>query len=75
MTEPYSDLLIRIGRMDAATGAYPVEAELDDGSAFAGELRLDWFRRSDKGFDVVMLYEDEKELERGKRLLTAKGFQ
>ena len=39
-----------------------------------GELRLDWFRRSDKGFDVVMLYEDEKELERGKRLLMARGF-
>jgi len=39
-----------------------------------GDLRLDWFRRPDKGFDVVMLYDDEKELERGKRLLTARGF-
>ena len=45
-----------------------------DGSDF-GELRLDWFRRSDKDFDVVLLYEDEKELERGKQLLIARGFQ
>ena len=40
-----------------------------------GDLRLDWFRRPDKGFDVVMLYENDEERERGERLLSARGFR
>ena len=45
MNEPFADLLIRIRAWDAAAGAYPVEAELDDGSAFqGGKLRLDMDR-------------------------------
>jgi hypothetical protein len=54
---------------------YRAAALVDSLQPDFGELRLDWFRRADKGFDVVMLYQDEKELERGKRLLTARGFQ
>jgi hypothetical protein len=54
---------------------YRAAALVDSLQSDFGDLRLDWFRRSDKGFDVVLLYEDEKELERGKRLLMARGFQ
>ena len=60
MTETYSDLLIRIGRLDTERGTYPVEAELDDGAMFVGgELRLDvgsltatpiWLDPSEYGF-------------------------
>jgi len=39
-----------------------------------GDIRLDWFRRPDEGFDVVMLYASEKELGRGRRLLSNMGF-
>jgi hypothetical protein len=39
-----------------------------------GELRLDWFRLTDGGFDVVMLYADEAERKRGKELLSKMGF-
>ena len=39
-----------------------------------GELRLDWFRRADGGFDVVMLYADEAGRNRGQRLLERLGF-
>lgn len=53
---------------------YRAAALVDSLQPDFGNLRLDWFRRSDKGFDVVMLYEDDKDLQRGKRLLTARGF-
>ena len=39
-----------------------------------GELRLDWFRLPDGGFDVVMLFADEEERSRGQRLLDRLGF-
>jgi len=39
-----------------------------------GELRLDWFRRTDGGFDVVMLYANEAERIRGQALLSEMGF-
>lgn len=39
-----------------------------------GELRLDWFRRPDGGFDVVMLYADQAERSRGQKLLDRMGF-
>ena len=39
-----------------------------------GELRLDWFRRTDGGFDVVMLYANEAERSRGQQLLSKMGF-
>ena len=39
-----------------------------------GDLRLDWFRREDGGFDVVMLYANEDERGRGERLLGKLGF-
>jgi hypothetical protein len=39
-----------------------------------GELRLDWFRRPQGGFDVVMLYADAAEKGRGEHLLSAMGF-
>jgi len=54
---------------------YRAAALVDSLQPDFGELRLDWFRRSDKDFDVVLLYEDEQELERGKQLLIARGFQ
>jgi Transglycosylase SLT domain len=39
-----------------------------------GDIRLDWFRRPEGGFDVVMLYTSEQELDRGQQLLSALGF-
>lgn len=39
-----------------------------------GDLRLDWFRRADGGFDVVMLYANESERSRGQQLLDNLGF-
>lgn len=39
-----------------------------------GDLRLDWFRLPDGGFDVVVLYADEAQLSRGRRLLARLGF-
>jgi hypothetical protein len=39
-----------------------------------GDIRLDWFRRPDGGFDVVMLYTSEQELVRGQQLLADMGF-
>ncbi|MGB5178050.1 MAG: lytic transglycosylase domain-containing protein [Gammaproteobacteria bacterium] len=39
-----------------------------------GDLRLDWFRRVDGGFDVVMLYASESERRRGQQLLGNLGF-
>ena len=39
-----------------------------------GDLRLDWFRRMDGGFDVVMLYASESERRRGQQLLNNLGF-
>jgi len=42
MSDEYTDILIRIRRWDEDAEAYPVEAELDDGSFFyGGQLRLD----------------------------------
>jgi soluble lytic murein transglycosylase-like protein len=40
-----------------------------------GDIRLDWFRRPDGDFDVVMLYDNDQQLERGQRLLADRGFQ
>ncbi|UCE75863.1 MAG: hypothetical protein JSU62_08225, partial [Gammaproteobacteria bacterium] len=39
-----------------------------------GDIRLDWFRRPDGGFDVVMLYASETQLGRGQQLLSDMGF-
>ena len=39
-----------------------------------GDIRLDWFRLPDGGFDVVMLYTTEKQLSEGQRLLSGMGF-
>jgi hypothetical protein len=39
-----------------------------------GDIRLDWFRLPDGGFDVVMLYTSEKQLSDGQRLLSGMGF-
>jgi hypothetical protein len=39
-----------------------------------GDLRLDWFRLPEGGFDVVMQYADEAERSRGEQLLDRMGF-
>jgi len=39
-----------------------------------GELRLDWFRLTDGGFDVVMLYANEAERKKGQRMLDKMGL-
>jgi len=39
-----------------------------------GDLHLDWFRRTDGGFDVVLQYADEAERSRGEQLLDQMGF-
>lgn len=42
MTNAFTDLMIRIRRKDDTTGAYPVEAQLEDGSVFSdGSLAID----------------------------------
>ena len=38
-------------------------------------VRIDWFRRPAGGFDVVMLYEDSAQLQRGRRLLAKLGLK
>jgi len=69
---PYSDqerlFIIRFAR------PYRAAAFVDSLQPGFGDIRLDWFRRPDKGFDVVMLYASEKELQRGQQLLSAMGF-
>jgi hypothetical protein len=39
-----------------------------------GDLRLDWFRRADGGFNVVVLFANESERSRGQRLLDNLGL-
>ena len=39
-----------------------------------GDIRLDWFRRPDGEFDVVMLYTGAQQLGRGQQLLAELGF-
>jgi hypothetical protein len=53
---------------------YRAAAFVDNLQAEFGELRLDWFRRPDGGFDVVLLYANEQERGRGKALLDRLGF-
>ena len=69
---PYADqdrlFVIRFAR------PYRAEAFVESLQPRFGDIRLDWFRRPDEGFDVVMLYASEKELGRGRRLLSDMGF-
>jgi hypothetical protein len=51
----------------AAAFVHSLQPELQD-------IRLDWFRRPEGGYDVFMLYTSEAELEQGRQLLTATGF-
>jgi hypothetical protein len=69
---PYSDqgrlFVIRFAR------PYRAAAFVDSLQPSFGAIRLDWFRRPDGEFDVVMLYASETERKRGKRLLSNMGF-
>ena len=69
---PYSDqdrlFIIRFAR------PYRAAAFVESMQPGFGNIRLDWFRRPDEGFDVVMLYASEKERQRGQRLLSNMGF-
>ena len=69
---PYSDqdrlLIIRFAR------PYRAAAFVETLQPDFGSIRLDWFRRPDGGFDVVMLYASEQELQRGQQLLSEMGF-
>ncbi|MGD2074447.1 MAG: transglycosylase SLT domain-containing protein [Gammaproteobacteria bacterium] len=53
---------------------YRAAAFVDSLQPSFGDIRLDWFRRPEGGFDVVMLYAGKKELGRGRRLLSSLGF-
>jgi hypothetical protein len=70
--KPYSDqdrlLIIRFTR------PYRAAAFVEKLQPDFGDIRLDWFRRPDGGFDVVMLYASKQELQRGQRLLADMGF-
>ena len=46
------DVLIRVRPFHENAGAYPLEAELDDGSHARGELRLDWKSLLGSGLDT-----------------------
>jgi hypothetical protein len=69
---PYSDqdrlFIIRFAR------PYRAAAFVETLQPGFGDIRLDWFRRPDGGFDVVMLYASEQELQRGQQLLSEMGF-
>jgi hypothetical protein len=69
---PYADedrlFVIRFAR------PYRAAAFVDTLQPSFGDIRLDWFRRPEGGFDVVMLYTSEQELDRGQQLLSALGF-
>jgi hypothetical protein len=69
---PYSDqdrlFIIRFAR------PYRAAAFVDSLQPRFGDIRLDWFRRPDGEFDVVMQYASEKELGRGQQLLSDMGF-
>jgi hypothetical protein len=69
---PYADqdrlLIIRFAR------PYRAAAFVETLQPGFGDIRLDWFRRPDGDFDVVMLYASEQELQRGQRLLADMGF-
>ena len=70
---PYEDqdrlFIIRFAR------PYRAAAFVESLQPSFGDIRLDWFRRPDEGFDVVMLYDSEIELRRGQRLLSDIGFR
>ncbi len=70
--QPYKDqgrwFIIRFAR------PYRAASFVDSLQPDFGDIRLDWFRRPDKGFDVVMIFADETELARGQQLLSAKGL-
>ena len=53
---------------------YRAAAFVDSLQPGFGDLRLDWFRRTDGGFDVVMLYANQAERSRGEQLLDGIGF-
>ena len=55
--------------------SYRAAAFVDSMQRSFGDLRLDWFRRPDGGFDVVMLYADDTERSRGEQLLDQMGFE
>ncbi|MEN8762824.1 MAG: lytic transglycosylase domain-containing protein [Thiogranum sp.] len=69
---PYSDkdrlFVIRFAR------PYRAAAFVESLQPRFGDIRLDWFRRPDQGFDVFMLYDSEKERQRGRQLLSDVGF-
>jgi hypothetical protein len=69
---PYADedklFIIRFAR------PYRAAAFVESLQPSFGEIRLDWFRRPQGGFDVVMLYSTEQERGRGQQLLSALGF-
>lgn len=54
--------------------AYRAAAFVDSLQPGFGKLRLDWFRRTDGGFDVVLLYANEAERSRGRKLLDKMGL-
>ena len=53
---------------------YRAAAFIDNLQPEFGELRLDWFRRADGGFDVVMMYANEEQKQTGLRLIDRLGF-
>jgi hypothetical protein len=53
---------------------YRAAAFVDTLQPSFGAIRLDWFRRPEGGFDVVMLYSSEQEKHRGRQLLSDLGF-
>ena len=56
------------------TRPYRAAAFVDSLQPELQDIRLDWFRRPEGGYDVFMLYTSEAELEQGRQLLTATGF-
>jgi hypothetical protein len=53
---------------------YRAAAFVDTLQPVFGDLRLDWFRRAEGGFDVVVMFANESERSRGQQLLSKMGL-
>ena len=76
-------VLSRKGDSDGKAGRRPIirfdrpyraAAFVDRVQPLLGDIRVDWFRQPDGGFQVVMIYESPAQLKRGRRLLSGLGL-
>jgi len=54
---------------------YRAAAFVDQVQPLLGDVRVDWFRQPDGGFQVVLIYDSPTQLQRGRKLLSGLGFE